>query len=110
MKDKIEQILIDMDIMGLIRIGAPLDEYRYEAKLIAERIKLNLPYMNQDMMVEEIQGIVYHIFTEQFCSYVFVGMKNDETNDETNEQIEKMIGKFEDYLDISREIKALLDE
>jgi hypothetical protein len=112
MKDKkleqIEAILVKHDPVGLIKIGAPRDEYSSEAQIIYERT-------HQHFALEKIHVIIYDVFINQFS-----GGSSFETNlgmlEYTGEiapslvKAETTIGKFEKYLPIAQEIKKLLDQ
>jgi hypothetical protein len=89
MKDKklqlIEQVLVETDPVKLIKMGAPIDEYSYEALLIYERI-------NHYLTVDKIQQVIYDVF-----AYCF-GPKP-----------KKIIGTFDSYKEIAVKIKEIVD-
>lgn len=58
--DQIEHILRSYDPIGLIAVGAPDDEYREEARLIA-----NLNINDPKILAEEIYKIFVHQFDEE---------------------------------------------
>jgi len=112
MIDKIEQILINADIMRLIAIGAPSDEYHHESIALAERLK----EYNSSWTAEQVANVVYGVFKDQFCSWeryrffgtdkqIFLGI----TKAETQEEVEKEIGKIGKYIPVANDIKTLLD-
>lgn len=112
MKDKkleqIEAVLIKHDPVGLIKIGAPSDEYLSEAQMIYERT-------TRHFALEKIHIVIYDVFINQFS-----GGSSFETNQGMLEctgeiapsvvKAEPIIGKFEKYLPIAQEIKSLLDQ
>jgi hypothetical protein len=107
MKDKIEQILIKYDPVGLIKIGAPSDEYDSEAQLIFE-------YTTKHFSLEKIQQIVYDVFVKQFSGgEVYAMMGIDPVllgvRPSSIKKAEPLIGKFEKYHSIAEDIKKLLD-
>lgn len=60
--DMIEAILIEQDIEGLIKLGAPSDEYSSEAKMLYNRIS------NEDIKdVSDITVKLIGLFFEQFA-------------------------------------------
>jgi hypothetical protein len=104
--EQIEQVLVTHDPIGLIKIGASADEYSSEAKMIYERTA-------KHFALEKIHIIIYDIFINQFS-----GGSCFETNqgmlEYTGEicpsllKAEPIIGKFEKYLPIAKEIKNIL--
>lgn len=107
MKEKIEQILVRHDPIGLIKMKAPLDEYEQEAELIYERI-------SRHFSREKIQDIIYEVFIRQFsggsCFVTNHGML--EYTGEVAPSLTKaipIIGYYDNYKAIAYEIKALLD-
>lgn len=61
----IEKILVDHDPEGLIRSGAPIDEYSSEANLIYKRI-----IDENKNSLWHITSIVVFIFSESFGSWI----------------------------------------
>ena len=59
MKQKVLEILNELDPQGLLKMGAPSDEYTIEATSIASLIK-------QDMSKQDILDLVYGVFKEMF--------------------------------------------
>jgi hypothetical protein len=108
MKEQIEAILVRHDPVKLIAIGAPKDEYSSEAHMIWERT-------SRHFALEKIHDIVYEVFVHQFtggsCFSMNHGMM-EYTGEEAPSYTEakKIIGLYEDYLVIAREIKELLDQ
>ena len=106
MKDKIEAILVKHDPVALVKIGAPLDEYSSEARLIFN-------HLDQSYSVEKIQSLVYEIFRQSFgCGDIyrvieleFVKVGRQATPDE---QIDKIIGTIDNYRLIAEDIKKIL--
>ncbi len=66
----IKQIIDRYDIMNLLSIGAPSDEYDIESKMIAEQIA-------SDMAVQEIANIVKNIFDSQFSENIDISLCMD---------------------------------
>ncbi len=62
---EIEDILREEDIEGLMMLGAPRNEYRYEAKLIHQFLEPNLS-------LDEIYFLIEKIFWERFCSNDYI--------------------------------------
>lgn len=116
MKDNataIESILVRHDPAGLMAIGSPQDEYRHEAKLIAERL---VQQYQPCWSATHVAMIPYEVFVEQFSGgpiwgegpngeWIEIGYKEP-----SMDYAEKTIGTLEDFLEIGREIKAMLDE
>jgi len=116
MKDNttaIEAILVRHDPAGLIAIGSPNNEYRHEASMIAERLSQQY---QPCWSATHVAMIPYEVFVEQFSGgpiwsespngeWIEVGYEDPSLDD-----AEKTIGTLEDFLEIGREIKALLDE
>ena len=90
-KHQIEQILAISDNMGLIKMGAPPDEYDSEARLIYKQLSATnnptLPIVHQ---------IVYQVFVDQF-SY------------EAGEGKEDVAELFESYLPAADKIFKLIE-
>jgi len=64
---KIFPILTAFDSAGLIKLGTPLDEYHYEAKMIAELLS------KRNMKVTTVQDVlddVDYVFYQQFETYI----------------------------------------
>jgi hypothetical protein len=107
MKEKIEQILVRHDPIGLIRMGAPQDEYEQEAQLIYERT-------TRHFAREKIQDIIYEIFIQKFSGGSCFAT-NHGVLEYTGEQAPSLtkaipiIGYYDNYKTIALEIKALLD-
>jgi hypothetical protein len=83
----IEKILVDTDPVRLIVMGAPKDEYHHEAIMIYERV-------NRYTLLGNIHQIVWDVFVEQFG-----GPKYSD----------KIIGKFDSYGEIAKQIKEVLN-
>jgi hypothetical protein len=58
---KIKQLLRQADYQGLIRIGAPKDEYDGEAEMIFKAVSAN-------HCVNKISEIIWFTFYNQFCT------------------------------------------
>lgn len=85
----INSILVKHDPIGLIRIGAPDDEYSEEAKLIISAIEVSkLMKWDNDLTVEGLKAMVYSIFCIQFDP--------------------KIAGKSENFLQIANDIFDLI--
>lgn len=95
MKDKrlvhIEQCLMTHDPVGLIKRGAPLDEYDNEALLIFERT-------NRYHSVEQVHQTVYHVFIKQFSDL------------SQKRVLPHLIGPKENYREIAEQIVKILNE
>lgn len=108
MKEKIEEILVRYDPVKLIKMGAPQDEYSSEAQLIYERT-------TRHFALEKIHDIVYEIFLQQFTGGSCFSMNHgmlEYTGEEAPSYTrgKKIIGLYEDYLVIAREIKEALSQ
>lgn len=57
----IENILIDIDPEGLIKLGAPQDEYSSEAKMIYNRI-VNENAKDQHSILIKVVGVFFEMF------------------------------------------------
>jgi hypothetical protein len=88
MKAKIEQILVRHDPIGLIKMGAPQDEYDSEAQMICERT-------TKHFSREKIHQIIHEVFVHQF--------------DDGKKGLKSIAGPYDNYKAIALEIKALLD-
>lgn len=106
MKDKIENILVKYDPMGLIRMGAPLDEYNLEARLIFENI-------DKIYSVEKIQQLVYDIFRQSFGTgtmYRMIDGVFTKVGEKTmpDEKVDRIVGDFNFYRLMAEDIKKIL--
>lgn len=79
-KYKISQIFKHYDLMGLIKIGAPEDEYEYEAKMLYRLINANATYSLEDYDVEDYELLIKSVFYNSFC--VGYAQKDDGTLDD----------------------------
>ncbi len=70
----IKRIIDRYDIMNLLSIGAPSDEYDIESKMIAEQI-------TSDMSVQEIATIVKNTFDSQFSENIDILLCMDVAKD-----------------------------
>lgn len=111
MKDKrlehIEQCLQTHDPVGLIKMGAPLDEYDGEALLVFERT-------NRYYSIEKVQRTVYDVFVERFSGgdiYQTVDGEFKKTGEEkpSEKSAEKLIGSLESYREIAEQIVKILN-
>lgn len=59
---EIEKILAKHDPIGLIRMGAPQDEYKHEAKKIYNSLRC----LNKQPKVQYVQDLVAYIFNQAF--------------------------------------------
>lgn len=82
--DDINTILREADVMGLIKSGAPINEYMGEAKLISGRISVH-----PAPTVTAVQEILFNVFTNQFYPL--------------------SVGKFENYENLATKIKKVID-
>lgn len=109
MKEKIEAILAKHDPVGLIKMGAPQDEYSSEAQMIWERT-------TRHFSLDKIHNIIYEVFQLQFGQgTVYRSDRNGNMiaiGDDYApiEVVVKIIGKYESYEPIAKEIKDLLDQ
>lgn len=90
--ETIKQILSEHDPVKLIKIGAPIDEYDYEAVSIFERC---FPRHSLD----EVREIIYDVFLDAF---------SDPDNWRDAGTI-KLIGNIENYAEIAQKIKEAID-
>jgi hypothetical protein len=81
---KIKNILRAEDPIGLIKMGAPSDEYDTEALIIYEHVNAYFP-------LSKIQSTVHNIFVHYFSG-------------------EKIAGKYEHYESIAKQIKELIGD
>lgn len=109
MKEKIEAILVKHDPVKLINMGAPTDEYSSEAQMIWERT-------TRHFSQKKIHEIIYEVFINQFGKGTTYKQDRDGNMFAIGEDIApieiaiRIIGKFESYEPIAREIKELLDQ
>ncbi len=66
--DMIEAILVEQDPEGLIRMGAPSDEYKSEAQMIYNRIT-NENIKNIDSLIIKVIGVMFEMFGVSTESY-----------------------------------------
>jgi hypothetical protein len=101
--DIIKQVLIEDDPMGLIKMGAPLDEYDHEAESVANAITHN-------STPRFIQNVLWNVFYNAFCHSLC-------TNDATgqlevkfmnNTRANKMIGAVSRYKVTAIKVRNLL--
>jgi hypothetical protein len=85
---EIEKILVEIDPVRLICMGAPDDEYSSEAIMIQDRT-------NKSNTTDQIHVIVYDIFVEQFGGV---------------EHAHRIIGTFDSYKIVAERIKKLLGD
>jgi hypothetical protein len=99
MIEEIQLILIDADINGLIRMGAPEDEYNSEAKSILDNI-------SKDSSIDEISIVIWDVFYDSFCTGTIGGTKDKFELDRT--QACAIMGSADQYRCIAEKIEALL--
>lgn len=90
--NNIKEILKQADLMGLIKIGAPSDEYDHEAKYLAMVV-------TNKSTVEFIQKALWNIFYNSF-GYDFKNFTIAKAN--------KFIGPISKYKEPARRIRAIL--
>lgn len=111
LKNQIEAILARHDPVKLIAIGAPLDEYSSESKLIADIV-------DGSYTIPAIQQIVYEVFSQQFgngTAYQTVDGQLMEVeldpvgaDQAGGAQISDIIGEYDGYHAIAEDIEKLL--
>lgn len=110
MKDKklqaIENVLIEADPVGLIRMGAPLDEYEDLAVLIFEQT-------NHYFSLEKIHETIYDIFVTSFGGGTAYKLSNGQLIPVKEivasiERAKKIIGAFESYKEIAIQVKTIV--
>lgn len=84
--NQIVNIINKDDPMGLLKLGAPNDEYYPEVSLIDR-------YVKPEDSVSDIRDLVYSVFVNQFC---------------IDEDPKQTVGVVEDYQIIAEEIKKIL--
>jgi hypothetical protein len=89
-KQAVNQALADADLVGLIRIGAPKDEYQSEADMIFKAL------LHGSFSLEDTQETIYRIFCNQF-------------SDESEEKASRIVGEFEQYTEVAIKIKSIMD-
>lgn len=80
---QIQHILFEHDPIGLIRCGAPHNEYSPESQTIA-------PQISAGMTVEEVAKVVF----EEFVKWFHINL----------------VGNYDNYIRIARDIVKLLDD
>lgn len=92
MKDKkleaIEKVLVEIDPVKLIKMGAPDDEYSHEAVMIYEGI-------NRYTSLDKMHKIIFDIFVNQFGG---------------KEYADKIIGTFDSYREVAERIKKIVGD
>lgn len=77
---KIESILVEQDPEGLIIIGAPNDEYEYEAKIIYSRLS-NEKIKDEIEILIKIVGVFFESFgSSSACDNSFNRLSAEEPN------------------------------
>lgn len=108
LKDKIRKALAEADVMGLIKMGAPEDEYNSEADLLMISI-------NHNSSVEFIQQALWNVFYSQFCIYSTITKLDKITREFVEVSIEpqiakdpdKIIGSIEEYKEAAEKIHQI---
>jgi len=108
MEDKIlrefKRLFREADFQGLIKMGAPLDEYDHEALYLYRTIS------NKDS-VKDIQNKIWDNFYENFCTGESNTADGKTDSYEMNTKMAiKTIGTLEIYKEIAEKIKDLLNE
>jgi putative alpha-1,2-mannosidase len=100
--EEFKKLFKESDFQGLIKIGAPVDEYDHEASYLYEHIE-------KTDSVEEIKKKIWDHFYHSFCTGTTYNA--DGTQEEwhaSEEFVLSMIGTQERYHDIAVKIKSLL--
>jgi hypothetical protein len=90
--EEIEDILRKADPEKLIAIGAPDDEYHFEAKTL-------LSVLNHNDTLDDVHHKLYDCFYNAFCTYVY----EDGTIEHAKDH-EAMIKMFNDYKSLATEL------
>jgi len=93
---EIKEILREADLMGFIKIGAPKDEYDFEAKVIASVI-------THQSSIVFIQKALHNIFINSF-SYEGELIESNGYRD-----VLKLVGPISNYLIPAQKIHKLFD-
>lgn len=89
---EVEEILCSEDVEGLLSLGAPLDEYRHEAKLIASGIERTSSIKHPDE--SSIASLVQQVWIDSFGPF-------------SDEDVLKRLPVFQE---VARRLSALLEE
>lgn len=102
--EEFKKLFLEADFQGLIRMGAPKDEYDSEAKSVYELVR-------PTDTVLEIQKKIWDIFYNNFCvGYGGITTSQYKIIKMSHRQAIKMIGKLENYKDIAEKIKKLIGD
>jgi hypothetical protein len=101
--DGIKEILAEDDLMGLIRMGAPIDEYDHEAEDVSKAITHN-------SNIEFIQNVLWNVFYNSFCHTITVNHATGEAKVEFANitKANKMIGTISRYKKTAAKLRKFL--
>lgn len=104
--DGIKEILVEDDLMGLIKIGAPLDEYDSEAESLSMAVTHN-------SSVNFIQESLWNVFYNSFCHTISITKVNNKNSKMkakfmTMTNANKMIGKMSRYKKTATKLRKFL--
>lgn len=105
--DQIKQILREEDLMGLIKMGAPPDEYDHEALMIFER-------SYRFDCVDSLKDKLWDVFYLQFCYGTVYKMVDGEMKEIYKEPVPRdeadtQIGLKQKYSDAATKILKILN-